>query len=81
MAEPHTLEELWAWTRRRLAEGQGRGLDDELVALGEAAGGDPPHDPAARWAWSAFQQAGPDERRRLAQLFIQAVGHGEFAAD
>lgn len=81
MTTPRDLEGLWQYTERRLRAGEAAHLDDHLVALGNGADAGTITDPAARWALSAWQNASPTERQRLAQLFIQAVGHEEFPSD
>lgn len=76
---PASLHEAWELTRTHLHEDRAQHLDSLLHDLGDqAVNGPMPSEPADKFAYHAWKGATPESRRQLAQLWIRAVGHGEF---
>lgn len=71
-------EDVWHYAAEAFREGQAAHLDDTLVDLGNRYLEADSAMPETRWLAEFWQHADRDQRRRLAHLFMRAVGHEEF---
>ncbi|NMP22558.1 DUF3243 family protein [Sulfobacillus harzensis] len=77
---PQSLQDVWDWVRNRFDDKEAAHMDAILVQIGNRVAANPPPNlsPEDQMVLEAWQSASPDDRHRLAQLFMRTVGHQEF---
>ncbi|MCL5115684.1 MAG: DUF3243 family protein [Firmicutes bacterium] len=77
---PRSLQDVWDWAAARFDAHDATHMDAVLMQIGDRVAAHPPTDLSEDdlLALEAWQSGSPNERHRLAHLFMRTVGHQEF---